>query len=440
MNRNSGKVLTVFLVIVALLLISLAAVSIFFFQKETEKRQQVEKVLGTTQEQLAQVDTTLQETKKQKTILEEKNQELSERIEDITADLELEKGLKEETKKENAALTEQLKESNEAQNQLRKQVAEELKTSEGKIKDLQNQLTAETASKSTLEQQLAAIQSQAQDFQTQKQDLENQIAQLKDGLAQAPTPAVAAAPVVEAVDTNKKIKELKAQLDSEKKEKAAIEKKLETAEKEKVKAQEKLANLEKEINKKGSASKDGKSSVSNEKVSKQLDDLQQRLDAEIQKKTELEEKVFVLEDQNADMESTITDLRDQIAEKSIAVKSTSQTPTPSKDKSFDIELDPIVVNPRGTNEALEPSDASVSAESLSAGKVLSVDRDVQFVIINLGVQDGVNVGQTMSIYHSNKYLGDVKITRVLPEMSAADFIPPLAAQDVQKDDQVVVKE
>ena len=36
--NSSGKVLVIFLVIIAVLLISLTAISLFFFQKETERR------------------------------------------------------------------------------------------------------------------------------------------------------------------------------------------------------------------------------------------------------------------------------------------------------------------------------------------------------------------------------------------------------------------
>ena len=44
-NKSSGKVLTVFIVIIAILLISLTAISIFFFQKELERRKSVELIL-----------------------------------------------------------------------------------------------------------------------------------------------------------------------------------------------------------------------------------------------------------------------------------------------------------------------------------------------------------------------------------------------------------
>ena len=90
-----------------------------------------------------------------------------------------------------------------------------------------------------------------------------------------------------------------------------------------------------------------------------------------------------------------------------------------------IALDKIVVNPH--------------PGAGSKGRVISVDSDTDFVIVSLGEKDGINKGATLSIYRGKDYLGDVKVSRVLAEMSAADFVPPFKSQSVKKDDQVVVK-
>lgn len=98
---------------------------------------------------------------------------------------------------------------------------------------------------------------------------------------------------------------------------------------------------------------------------------------------------------------------------------------PTKESTTDggIQLDKIVVNPN-------PG---------SKGRVISVDSDTDFVIVSLGEKDGIVKGALLSIYRGDSYLGDVKVSRVLAEMSAADFVPPFKSQSVKKDDQVVVK-
>lgn len=88
-----------------------------------------------------------------------------------------------------------------------------------------------------------------------------------------------------------------------------------------------------------------------------------------------------------------------------------------------VELEKIVVNP-------VPS---------VKGKVISVDSETDFAIVSLGEKDGINKGSVLAVYRGEDYLGDLKVSRVLAAMSAADFIPPLKSQSVKKDDQVVIK-
>src|SRR3989338_7060905 len=96
---------------------------------------------------------------------------------------------------------------------------------------------------------------------------------------------------------------------------------------------------------------------------------------------------------------------------------------PSVDDNKDaVNLDKIVVIPQGSPE----------------GRVLTVDNSTEFIIVNLGEKDGVKSGNILSIYRGKDYLGDVKVTSVQPEMSAADIIPPFTSQQVRKNDQVVL--
>lgn len=88
-----------------------------------------------------------------------------------------------------------------------------------------------------------------------------------------------------------------------------------------------------------------------------------------------------------------------------------------------IDLEKIIVNPAPKGR----------------GKIISVDSDTDFVIVSLGEKDGVVKGSLLSVFRGNDYLGDIKVSRVLAEMSAADFVPPFKSQSVKKDDQVVPK-
>jgi len=126
MNR-SGKVLTIFLVIVAILLISLTAISMFFFQKETELRQLAEGQLEQLRIHESKLSISLQEAQKKSAILEEKNKEADEQINSLLDDIELEKGLRQEIKDQNVNLQNDLEAANEKRSKLEKDFEEQKK-------------------------------------------------------------------------------------------------------------------------------------------------------------------------------------------------------------------------------------------------------------------------------------------------------------------------
>ena len=73
------------------------------------------------------------------------------------------------------------------------------------------------------------------------------------------------------------------------------------------------------------------------------------------------------------------------------------------------------------------------------GRVLAVDRNWNFVVLNLGGRSGVNNNSTMIIRRGNSMVGRVKITSVEPSQSIADIVPNSvpAGVSVQAGDTVV---
>jgi hypothetical protein len=71
---------------------------------------------------------------------------------------------------------------------------------------------------------------------------------------------------------------------------------------------------------------------------------------------------------------------------------------------------------------------------------LSVDKETEFLIFDLGAKSGVKQGDVMSVMRGDNYLGDIKVSRVQDEMSAADLIPPFSSRMVRKNDSVVPKQ
>ncbi|MBP7215723.1 MAG: hypothetical protein KBA46_00390 [Candidatus Omnitrophica bacterium] len=119
-----------------------------------------------------------------------------------------------------------------------------------------------------------------------------------------------------------------------------------------------------------------------------------------------------------------------------------------------IELGRIVVSPEAipVAEVVDTKATAKSATSKKAkatkettrvpaagleGKVLVVNRDYNFAVINVGSKDGVAVGNVFSVEHSNKYIGDVKVEKVHDNMAAAGFSSADMKDKVSEGDKVV---
>ena len=312
--NSSGKVLVIFLVIIAVLLISLTAISLFFFQKETERRKIAEATLEEYQSEKVKMEEDITILKKQNFLLQEKNKESEARVNDLSDELELESGLREEMKLETIAVEEKLKELEDAKEAFADEFEEEEELHKKLIKNL-------------------AISEQ-------------------------------------------KIKELEAQL------KAEIERSQKLGELYEQKQQEEASKLE---------------------------NIQDSPENTAVEKSSVEEEVS-LEDANSGIE----------LEEIVII--------PRLPKAQDVVEEPI----------FEEEVVSVFESALN-GRILSVDTETGFVIVSLGKKDVLDVGNILSVYHNENYVGDIKITRLQLEMSAADLVLPLSIRNIQRNDQVKTK-
>jgi len=156
--HQSGKVLTVLFIIIAILLVSLTAISLFFFQKEIEKRKSLETQLEASHVSEVRLETELGDLKKEKFLLDEKNKELDEKVNDLTGEVELEQGISKQVKTELALVKDQL--DKEAQ----------------KNQKLQEQLKR----LADLEQENITFRSQFEDAKSVREDLEQKTRNLEE--------------------------------------------------------------------------------------------------------------------------------------------------------------------------------------------------------------------------------------------------------------------
>jgi hypothetical protein len=239
--------------------------------------------------------------------------------------------------------------------------------------------------------------------------------------------------------------------------------------KEKLKTQELEAKLD-DLNKKQLASEtklqESKKLISElqfklEGTKKQIDTLNSDLEQQKKDRTEsmakMEQLKLDLEEQKVlrlDLEKKFAQSQEEIRKAVVQIKDLDSKKVTLESKlrelearTQEVELGKIVVSPESL--ASEPKDygsQSVSAEMASQpqilglqGKVLVVNKEYNFVVMNLGAKDGVDVGDEFSIYHNNKYIGDIKVEKVHESMAAAGFLTSDVKDKINEGDKIVQK-
>lgn len=89
------------------------------------------------------------------------------------------------------------------------------------------------------------------------------------------------------------------------------------------------------------------------------------------------------------------------------------------------------------------SPAAVSEGKIQAapleGKVLVVNSEYDFVVVNIGQKENVAVGDTFDIFHKEKKIGQMKVEEVRDTMSVAMPVTANLIKQIKEDDRVVRK-
>jgi len=185
-------------------------------------------------------------------------------------------------------------------------------------------------------------------------------------------------------------------------------------------------------------------------------DLEQEKSAKLQASAQAEQLKMDLEKQkslSSDLENKLTLAQEEVKKTQDLLNGLDSQKTELETKIKDleakvqqaqeqgVELGKIVVNPEGTEtaEAISEGEKTGARVLNLEGKVLVVNKDYNFVVINLGSKDGIGIGNIFSVYQDNKYLGDVKVEKVHDSMAAADFASVDMKDKVNEGDKVVQK-
>lgn len=104
-----------------------------------------------------------------------------------------------------------------------------------------------------------------------------------------------------------------------------------------------------------------------------------------------------------------------------------------------VELEKIVVKkdqPAAAAAAGPSLGPDVPSAQQLAGKVLVVNREFDFVVINLGKTSGAQIGNVFEVVRGNDVLGKVKIEKVYDSLSAAAILPDSAKEQIHEGDAV----
>ena len=187
----------------------------------------------------------------------------------------------------------------------------------------------------------------------------------------------------------------------------------------------------------------------------QIEQLKSELEQQKKLRSNLEKN---LSDAQAELKNIQARLKDMEGKKAELEKKIEefQAKYEGERKTEGVQLGKIVVSPEGAQiqegpatdiQAQEAAPQTVSgleqtgALSLGTleGKVLVVNKDYNFAVINLGSKDGVNIGQVFSVLHNDNFIGDIKIEKVHDSMSAAGFLSADIKDNINEGDKVVLK-
>ena len=156
----------------------------------------------------------------------------------------------------------------------------------------------------------------------------------------------------------------------------------------------------------------------NEALSRQLKSLGSRkmlLDKKVQDlqdgKSTVEKRLNEMETMLTERISQIDSLKDELD----TIKSGKPVAASEKKPGESVELPAIVVRS-------SPSAEKGKEESpVFSGKVLAVNTDNNFVVIDLGVSSGVKVGDMFNVYRAGKAIGSIAVIQARDNISACDI-------------------
>jgi len=160
-----------------------------------------------------------------------------------------------------------------------------------------------------------------------------------------------------------------------------------------------------------------------EKLSSENLDLRKQMKQLVNTKSSLEKSIVRISQDKQKVERSLQETEsliqgkiDEIWEIKESLDRTFKSSHLRAPSSSDIELPPIVVSTEGPAVAHGPG----SAPGFN-GRVVSINSENNFIIVDIGENSGINLGDNLSVYRNSKYIARLEVIQVRKDISAADI-------------------
>ncbi|MDP8212889.1 MAG: hypothetical protein P9X22_06340 [Candidatus Zapsychrus exili] len=159
-----------------------------------------------------------------------------------------------------------------------------------------------------------------------------------------------------------------------------------------------------------------------DKLGKETVALRKQMKQMIAIKTALEKTIVKLRSQNIKMKKSLRKndglIQGKIDEIWDIKASLDESFKESRNSAIEgVELPPIIVSSAKPEDPLNPS---LEKPGIDA-KVLSINEDNNFAIINVGEKSGVKIGDVLTVYHGPEYIARIEVIQVRQDICAADI-------------------
>jgi len=138
---------------------------------------------------------------------------------------------------------------------------------------------------------------------------------------------------------------------------------------------------------------------------------------QIQKeKLDLENKLGVMDSVLKDNISRVDNLKNKLE---MVQKESEEAAAENKKES--IELPPIVVRPKAENKIETATPEARKPNPSFSGKVLTLNKDNNFVIVDLGEAQDIRLGDIFQVYRGKEAIATIEVIQVRKEIAACDI-------------------